>query len=205
MTVTVEVIDEPARAQSLLNPARLELLEHLEEPASAAALARRLELPRQRVNYHLRELETHRLVECVEERRRGNAVERIYRRTVAAFAISTTALGALGTNPAAIRDQFSSDYQIALASRAVSELGVLRAGADAAGQRLATFALEADVRFSSPEARHEFANELAEQVARLVAKYHDEQAPEGRTARLYVGAYPRPKPSTDSREAESEG
>lgn len=197
MTATVEVIDEPARAQSLLNPARLELLENLEEPASAAALARRLELPRQRVNYHLRELEAHRLVECVEERRRGNAVERIYRRTVGAYAISTAALGALGTNPDTIRDRFSSDYQVALASRAVAELGSLRAAADAAGKRLATFALEADVRFTSPEARHEFAKELADEFARLVAKYHDERALEGRTSRLYFGAYPRPKPKSE--------
>ncbi|MEQ8765098.1 MAG: helix-turn-helix domain-containing protein [Planctomycetota bacterium] len=190
---TVEVIDDPARAQSLLNPVRLELLELLETPASAASLARHLDLPRQRVNYHLKELEAHRLIELVEEKRRGNVVERIYRRSVAAYAISTAALGALGTTPEVIRDRFSSEYQIALASRAVKDLGAMQVGAQKAGQKLPTFALEVEVRFATPQARSEFADELASAVAELVQRYHDESAKGGRAFRFYVGAYPKPK------------
>ena len=56
MALAVDVIEETERAQALLQPARLELLERLREPGSAAAVARDLGLPRQRVNYHLREL-----------------------------------------------------------------------------------------------------------------------------------------------------
>ncbi len=193
MSQSVEVIEEPARAQSLLNPARLQLLEHLGEPASAASLARRLDLPRQRINYHLRELEAQRLIELVEEKRRGNVAERLYQRTVTAYAISTAALGALGTTPETIRDRLSSEFQIALASRAVRDLGKMQVGASRAGKKLPTFALEVEVRFASPETRSAFASELAESVARLVGKYHDDAAAGGRTFRFYVGAYPKPK------------
>ena len=189
----VAVIEEAERARSLLHPARRELLEALAEPSSAVELARRLDLPRQRVNYHLRELESSRLVELVEERRRGSVVERVYRRTATTFAISTQALGALGTDPDGIRDRFSSAFQVALASRAVDELGRLREGARAAGQKLPTFSLDVEVRFASPAERSRFASELAGAVAELVERYHDEEAPEGRPFRFFAGGYPKPK------------
>ena len=51
MNAAFEVIEDTKQAQVLLHPARIALLERLDEPASAASLARALELPRQRVNY----------------------------------------------------------------------------------------------------------------------------------------------------------
>ena len=193
MTSDVDVIVETSRARALLHENRIELLEKLDEPASAAALARRLNLPRQRVNYHLRELEAHKLIELVEEKRKGNVTERVYRRAGSSYAISSAALGDLGSDPDLLRDRFSSAYQIALASRAVRDLAQLRTGAKAARKRLPTFALEVDVRFASASRRNEFADELAVQVADLVRKYHDEKAPRGREFRFYLGSYPRPK------------
>lgn len=198
MPLAVDVIEDGGRAQMLLHPARLELLANLDSPSSAAALAQRLGLPRQRVNYHLRELERERLVEVVGERRKGNCVERAYRRTAVSYAISPSALGRLGTRPEDVQDRFSSAYQIALASRAIRDLGELQSGAERAGKQLATFALEVDVRFASPEARHAFGEELATAVAELVRKYHDEAAPAGRAFRLYLGAYPRPKDGSEA-------
>lgn len=194
-TLAVDVVEETERAQVLLHPARLELLANLTEPNSAAGLARRLGLPRQRVNYHLRELEAQRLVELSEERRNGSVVERFYRRTGEAYAISTAALGRLGTTPGEVQDRFSSAYQIALASQAVRDLGALQTGAKTAGKKLATFALELEVRFATAERRHAFAEELTAAVAGLVSRYHDESAASGRTYRFYVGAYQRPSES----------
>ncbi len=190
MPIAVDVIADPKRAQVMLHSARLELLENLGEPSSAAALARQLGLPRQRVNYHLRELEGQKLIELVEERRKGSCVERVYQATGQSYAISTAALGRLGTMPDDIQDRFSSAYQIALASLAVRDLGQLQSGAQAAGKKLPTFAMEVEVRFASADQRNEFAEELAATVADLVRKYHDET---GREFRFYLGAYPRPK------------
>lgn len=192
-TTDVEVIEETRRAKALLDENRLRLLAELEEPGSAATLARRLDLPRQRVNYHLRELEAHRLVELVEEKRKGNVTERIYRRTGRGFVISNAALGELGSDPDDVNDRFSSSYQIALASRAIRELAALRTGAAAAKKKLPTFALDVDVRFATAEARNAFADDLAAAVADLVRKHHDDAAPKGRKFRFYLGGYPRPK------------
>ena len=55
----VEVIDDPAAAIVALEPIRSRLLAELAEPASAATLATRVGMARQKVNYHLRALEAH--------------------------------------------------------------------------------------------------------------------------------------------------
>ena len=159
----------------------------------AVDAARRLDRPQQRINYHLRELESQRLIELVAEKRKGNVTERIYQRTGRSYAISCATLGGLRADPSDIQDRFSSAYQIALASRAIRELAVMRAGATAAKKKLSTFALDVDVRFASADRRNDFAEELAAAVADLVRKYHDERAPRGREFRFYLGAYPRPK------------
>ncbi|WP_238448968.1 hypothetical protein [Micromonospora sp. 4G55] len=63
-------------------------------------------------------------------------------------------------------------------------------GADRAGKRVATFAVDADVRFASATDRAAFAEELAAAVAGLVSRYHDEQAPGGRRHRVVLALHP---------------
>jgi hypothetical protein len=50
-----------------------------------------LALPRQQVGYHLRALEQAGLVELVEERRKGNCIERIVRAAACSYVISPEA------------------------------------------------------------------------------------------------------------------
>src|SRR4029077_300235 len=95
------------------------LAELREEPASAATLAARVGMPRQKVNYHLRTLERHGLVELVEVRRRGDLDERVMRATAASYVISPAALGALAPDPQRAPDRLSARYLIALAARVV--------------------------------------------------------------------------------------
>src|ERR687897_940779 len=95
----VTVIEAPAAAEASLDPVRARLLAELAEPGSAAGLAEKVDLPRQNVNYHLRALERHGLVELVDERRKGNVTERILRATAASYVISPTALAALHPDP----------------------------------------------------------------------------------------------------------
>ncbi len=189
----VEVISDTNRANVLLNPSRLAILERLKEPTSSASLARQLDLPRQRLNYHMRALERHNLVALVEERKRGSALERLYHRTADTFAISIDAIGQMGTSPERVQDRFSSAYQIAHACRVIVDLGALRAGAEQAGKSLPTFMLEVDVRFADASARNAFTQELTDAVAALVQRYHAADAPRGRTFNYYVGAYPKRK------------
>ena len=189
---TIGVVGSAASAATMLHPLRMRILESLREPGSATALAVRLGLPRQKVNYHLRELEKHDLVILVEERRRGNCTERILRARAHYYVISPKTVGALAADPEEIRDRFSSAYLTALVGKALEDLGDLRQRADRAGKKLATFSLQTEVRFSSPADRAAFTEELAAAVARLVPKYHDEDAPGGRRFRFLLGAYPDP-------------
>ena len=184
------LVRDPAHAAVLLDPTRLRLVRELSEPASASGVARRLKLPRQRVNYHLRELEKAGFLRQVATRRRRNCTERILQATARAYIVSPEVLSELGQAPDAIRDRFSSTYLLHIANRTVRDLAVLRGWADSGGKRLATLTLETEIRFASPAAMQRFSEELADSFAQLAAKYHDEQAPAGRLVRAFAGAYP---------------
>lgn len=193
-TQTLELIHDPSRAAVLLDPLRLRLVEQLQaEPDSASGLARRLKLPRQKLNYHLRELEKEGFVELVEERRKGNCIERVVRATARAYVIDPNIMGALGIDPAQFQDRFSSTYLVAVAAKAIRDVASLRQRAEKAGKRLATFTLQTELRFASAADRAAFVEELTAEVARLAAKYHDEQATGGRKFQFVIGAYPAVK------------
>lgn len=187
----VEVIEEPGAAVVALDPMRSRLLALLaEEPASATQLASRLGLARQKVNYHLRALEKHRLVELVEERQRRGVTERVVRASARAYAVSPAALGAAATDPDRAPDRLSARYLVAVAARAVHEVGALGRRAEQAGRPLATLTLDAEIRFRSAAERAAFADDLTRAVTALAASYHDESASGGRWHRLVVLAHP---------------
>src|ERR1700737_4350749 len=131
--IDVTVIDDPAAAEVSLDPVRARLLAELAEPASASTLAARLGLARQKVNYHLRALERHGLVELVEERRKGNVTERVMRATAASYVISPSALSAVQPDPSRSPDRLSARWLLAVAARLVRDVGALITGATKAG------------------------------------------------------------------------
>lgn len=186
----IAVIEDPAVAEVSLDPIRARLLAALAEPGSAATLAGRVGLPRQKVNYHLRALEKHGLIELVEERRKGNMTERVLRATASSYVISPLALAAVAPDPARSPDRLSARWLLALAARLVKDVGTLISGADKAKKRVATFAVEGEVRFANAGDRAAFAEELATAVTTLISRYHDENAEGGRTHRLVLAIHP---------------
>lgn len=184
------LVQRPAAAGLLLHPLRRRLVEALREPASAAGLARRMRLPRQKLNYHLRALEQEGLLELVEERQRRGCTERILRASARAYVLAPQALGGLAADPAAVADRFSVDYQAAVASRTLRELATLRERAAAAGKKLPTFTLDAELRVGSAAALAAFTEDLAAAVAAVVARHHDQRTPDGRRFRLFLGSHP---------------
>jgi len=171
----IEVLRDPAQAAALLQPEHLRVLEQLSDPESASGVARRLKLPRQQVNYRLRELETSGLLEFIEERKRGNCLERLVRATARSYLISTDAVGRLGQHPAADQYHFSVNYLLSAAARIIRDLAILRPRAAQTGKRLATLTIESELGFAPAADRGASAEELAECVARLVAKYNTHQ------------------------------
>ena len=186
----IGVISAPERMAAVLSPIRRQLLNSLAEPNSASGLARKLGIPRQKINYHLRELERAGFVELHEERQRRGCVERRVRVTASAYVISHAFLEGLAADPDDVRDRFSSAYLIAAAGRVVRDVALLRDRAASVNQPLATLAIETEVSFASPRDFNAFSGELAAQIARLSAKYHHQHSRSSRRYRIIVGSHP---------------
>src|SRR6266446_4750772 len=187
----IQVIDDPAAATAALEPTRSRLLSELAAPASAATLATRVGLARQKVNYHLRALEAHGLVRLAQKRKWGGLTERLLVATAASYVVSPSALGPVAVDPNREVDRLSASYLIALGARIVREVADLVRRAQKTGKRLATLAGDTEVRFRSPADRAAFSAELAAAITKLVAKYHDDSAPGGRAHRLVIVAHPK--------------
>src|ERR1700684_871438 len=200
----VAVIEDAAAAEISLDPIRARMLAELAEPHTATTLAARLGLARQKVNYHVKTLEQHGLVELIEERRKGNTTERggwgsgpavkpleqhglveliggrrkgnmperVVRASAAAYVISPAALAPVAPDPARSPDRLSARWLLALAARRVRETGALINGAARANKPLATFGLDAEVRFAKPADRAAVLGELPDALTRQIGRGH---------------------------------
>ncbi len=180
------VITEPKTAAIALDDLRSRILSELKEPASAATVAQRLDMPRQKVNYHLRALEGHGLVEVAGERRHGGLTERLLVATAASYVVSPSAMGPSAPAPGQVNDRLSARYLVAVGARLIEEVGRLVAhlGRD---RRLATMAIDSEIRFASAEDQASFARDLTEVISRLAHEYHHD---DGRPYRLVVASHP---------------
>ena len=188
---TLQVVADPARAARALSPIRRQALAALAEaPDSATGLAKRLGTTRQLLNYHLRELEKAGFLELVEERRKGNCVERVLRAKARHWLIDPGALAGLADEPLPPADRFSAMYLVALAARAIREVAGLMRKAARSRKRMATLAIDADVRLARPVDFPAFADELARAVGEVIARHHADDATGGRRFRIMAAAWP---------------
>ena len=196
---SLDLLREPAQAAVLLHhPLRLKILSALQEPDSATGVARRMKLPRQTVNYHVREMARARLLVRAGRRRRRHLFEQCYVATARGYVLSPELLGNLAADPAQITDTFSAKYLLGLASKLQSELARSLELANAGGKRLATLSINSELRFTFPEQRATFTAELQRAIVEVAARHTspftnaDGSAAEGRPFRLVVGCYPIP-------------
>ncbi|WP_245788233.1 ArsR/SmtB family transcription factor [Amycolatopsis marina] len=185
---TRDLVEEPDRVRQALSPLRRQLLARLRTPASASELAAELEMPRQRLGYHLRQLEEAGLIELVEERRRRGFVERVLRSTADAFVVDPGVLGRHESRHAA--DIHAAEHLLDAATRTVRDVARMQAGAERQGKRLLTFTVETEVRFGAPGDVHRFTEALAGAIADVVADF---DTPSGRPYRLIGAGHPAPK------------
>ena len=191
--VEVEVIDDAQAAAVALAPIRSRILSELVQPASAASLAGRLGIARQKINYHLRTLEENGLVHVAEKRKWGGLTERLLVATAATYVVSPAAMGHVATDPCRCKDRLSARYLIALAARMVREVALLLRRSTETGKRLATLSIDTEIRFRSATERAEFTELLTRTITQMAARYHDESAPGGRAHRVVIVSYPLPK------------
>jgi DNA-binding transcriptional ArsR family regulator len=183
--VGVDVLQPGDRLRGSLSPLRRSVLAALREPSSATTVAARLGESRQRVNYHLRELEKAGLVELVEVRQRRGCAERVVRASADAVVVAPAVVGELAD---AAQDRFAVESLLASAARTFEDVAPMREEAAAAGTRLITFTVEADVGFRRPADIERFAGRLAAEVAALVAEFDAPGA--ARRYRIAVGGHP---------------
>ncbi|MFI0419556.1 ArsR/SmtB family transcription factor [Spongiactinospora sp. 9N601] len=183
------LLDEPERLRQALSPLRRRILARLRTPGSAAQLAAEFEMPRQRVGYHLRELEAQGLVELVEERRRRGFVERVLRATAEAYVVDPDVLGGRGEGAVAGLDRHAAEHLVAVAARIVRDVTRMQTAAEQADVRLLTFTLESEVRFAAPGDVHRFTDALAAALGEVVAAF---DTPGGRPYRIMGAGHPAP-------------
>lgn len=180
------LIEDADRALLALDPVKRRLLAALREPGSAASLARKLALPRQQLGYHLRALEQAGLVRLVEERKRRGFVERVLVATARDYVLDPTMLG--GSHAVDAQDRHAAAHLVEAAGTVVREVTRMRSAAEAAGQRLLTFTIEADMGFAQPQDFEDFSAALAKAVAELATRYPP--GPDRRGYHLVMGAHP---------------
>lgn len=195
---SVEWVREPERAAILLTPLRLEILEKAREPRSASDIAGELGLPRQRVNYHVKELARGRFLRKAGQVRRRNFYEQRYRASARSYLVAPEVLGPVAAGLAAPGDRASAAYLLVAMARLQGEVCRAADQAAATGRRLATLTLDADLRFENAEQRDRFTRALRDAVASVIAEHaspaqaSDGRPGAGRPYRLVIGCHPVP-------------
>jgi DNA-binding transcriptional ArsR family regulator len=189
---TVRTIGDPEALQALSHPLRVRILDALRQPDSAAAVARRLGEPRQKVNYHLKELERAGLVVAEGERRNGNFVENLYRSAARTLVVLPRAAWGDPRRLAALADQVSLENLVGLGERLARDAAVLLDRAAFEAEEIASAAIEAEVRFGSEADRAAFLDEYLAAVGPLLRRYGTAAA--GTPYRVALAAYPDPSP-----------
>ena len=187
--VVLETLDSVG---AVLAPIRQQILAELRElPDSAAGLARRLAIPRQKVNYHLRELERHGLVELDEERPRRGFTERSLRPTADGYWIDPALLSSIVPRSDGAEDRFSATRLISLAVRTVRDVATLLRRSIRAGQRLPTLSIETEIHLNSSKELAQLQDRLAEVIAETTAEFHRPQGPRSRAYQVVLCSHPK--------------
>lgn len=194
----LEPVTDQDRAAILMQPLRVEILKQAQQPASASEIARQLDMPRQKINYHLKALEDAGFLRLFEERMKRNMVERLYVASARAYLISPSILGSLNPHFHHLKDRFSAGYLLALAGQTISDLTYMVEMAADRGQRLSTLSIVSDIRFENADQRTQFTQELQNAIAEVIDRYTSPDDSSGRPYRLILGVYPTPpEPNSD--------
>ncbi|NIW64102.1 MAG: helix-turn-helix domain-containing protein, partial [Gemmatimonadetes bacterium] len=158
--VALEPIEEAEKAELLLHPLRQRILSEAREPATAAEIARRVGLPAQKVNYHVRTLAEAGFLRPAGEGRKRNLIEKPYRASARSYLLLPRVLGEMSPGTLSEADRFSAAYLLHLSALLQDELGAWLDADAGVEERVPTLSIEAEVRFVSAEQRAAFAEAL---------------------------------------------
>ena len=171
-----------------MTPIRRLLLERLRQPGSAASLAEQLDMPRQKLGYHLRALEDAGMLTLVEQRPRRGFTERILMARADAFVIDPAIMGGAEEASETKQDRFAAEHLMRVAAGVVRDVTRMRSAAEAEEKRLLTFTVEAEVVFAAPDDIEQFTTRLAEALSGLIKEFEPDAG--GRRYRIVAGGHP---------------
>jgi DNA-binding transcriptional ArsR family regulator len=183
----VHVVEDIEALQVLGNPLRVRILELLREPGSAATVAREVGETRQKVNYHLKELERVGLVAPVGERRSGNFMETLYESVGRSFLVSPRVAWSDRRRVDTLRQQHSLERLVMVGGRLEREAISLLDRAAFDGEQIASAAVEVDVHFADEKDRAAFLEQYLAAVQELCDRYGSR---DGLPYRLVMAAHP---------------
>jgi len=188
-------IEDLDRAMTLLKPQRLEILRRMDTPRTCPELADYFGESAQKVYYHVKALETARLVEKVEEKRVRGAVEGYYQASARSYWLAPTLVGQIGT-PTQARDQMSLRVLLGLAEEVIADTGKL-GSASALGTDVPSLSLSAHIHLPDARRRAEFLTEVQAVFQQLAIKYglpenKDPVITDEQGFRLVLLCYPKP-------------
>ena len=187
------MVDDARTARIALSPLRRELLALLRTPASAATLAEALDLPRQKIGYHLRILEKAGLIAEVETRQRRGFTERLLEARSDALIVDPMILAPPDPDAIDRQDRFAAGHLIRTAAGIVRDVSRMQSTAAGEGSRLLTFTIEADVAFARPSDIQDFAARLSNALAGIAAEFAP-QEDKGRSYRVTIAGHPAAGP-----------
>lgn len=207
----LEPVQEAGRAELLLHPLRQRILSEAREASTAAEIARRVGLPPQKVNYHVRTLVEAGFLRPAGEGRKRNLIEKRYRASARSYVLLPGILGEMSPGASGDADRFGAAHLIRLGALLQEELAVWLQPGVVRRKGPSTLSLDVEIRFDSQEQRAEFADELRKAVAGVVGVHsaptldHEGRRRPGQPYRLVVACYPVPDRDLDDEEADKEG
>ena len=179
------VVSDAQKLGLLADSLKLEILREMDRPQTTADLALIMGIPRQKLGYHVRQLEHAGLLVSVGESRRGNCVARKLQAVARHIIVNKS-------DPKAPipQDRFSSSWLVAQCATAIREVGVMSLDAESVGEKLPTMSVDSEIAFDNPQEQQAFAQELNELIAALVDRYGSSSS-DARRFRVFAASYPK--------------
>ncbi len=194
MQTRAQTVSDPAAVEALTHPIRRKVLAELRAPKSAASVARTLGMPRQKVNYHLKELAKAKLVRTAGERAKGHLTEKLYEAVAGTFILSPRVAWEDGARDKAMRDQVSLKRLVSMGDQLQKDAISLLDLAAFDGEEIPSASVEAAISFADEEARSSFMEDYLQVLGPLLSKHG---AREGRGYRVALAVYPDPEQTAE--------
>jgi DNA-binding transcriptional ArsR family regulator len=190
MQCSVAELHTPDQLAAILHPLRRRVLAELAEAASPSEVARRVGIPAQLANYHIRALEAAGLATEVETVQRRNLLEHRYRSVARSFTFSTHL--PLSDEQ---RHRLQSDttlQQLVHTGDAIRQDALQLLDASIPGCPLAAAALEIEVELADTTDRQAFVRAVTEAVRQAASPFRHARGAATIHYRTHLAIYPLP-------------